>query len=167
MKKILISIFLLILVFCLTACANKGIDFNVAFDNECAFGYKKESGYKCFSDAYITSKDQLISLCTEWNNNSFNENYGDENSSLSKALTSYDDEFFKTNNLIIIEFETGRSIDTKVKKINVEENSLIVTIKQKEKYGIFTSEAFRWVIMIEVPKESTQGVTELVVNFKK
>ena len=76
-------------------------------------------------------------------------------------------DFFKKNNLIIIEFETGRSIDTKVKKINVEENSLIVTIKQKEKYGIFTSEAFRWVIMIEVPKESTQGVTELVVNFKK
>lgn len=167
MKKIIISLFLLILIFCLTGCGNKSIGFNVAFDDECAFGYKKDNGYKSFKDAYITSKDQLISLCIEWNNHSFNDNNEDYNSGLSTLLRSYDNEFFEMNNLIIIQFETGRSIDSKVKKINKEENSLVVAIKQKEKYGIFTTEAFKWVIMIEVTKESTQGVTELVVNFKK
>ena len=41
MKKILVSIFLLVFGLCLTACANKGIDYKVSYDNMASFGEKK------------------------------------------------------------------------------------------------------------------------------
>ena len=168
MKKILVSIFLLVFGLCLTACANSGIDYKVSYDNMASFGQKKvDGGLKIFSDAYITSKEQLIALCDEWNNKSFDENDEYYNSDLKTLIRLYGDEYFELNNLIIIEFETGQGIDTKVKNISIEENRIIVNIKQKQKNGIWTTEAFSWVMIIEVSKENTIGVTELVVDLKK
>ena len=168
MKKILVSIFLLVFGLCLTACANSGIDYKVSYDNMASFGQKKvDGGLKIFSDAYITSQAELISLCDEWNNKSFDENDEYYNSDLKTLIRSYGDEYFELNNLIIIEFETGQGIDTKVKNISIEENRIIVNIKQKQKNGIWTTEAFRWLMIVEVSKENTIGVTELVVNIKK
>ena len=157
----------------ITACANKGIDFKVSYDNMASFGQKKvDGGLKIFSDAYITSQEELISLCDEWNNKSFDENDEYYNSDLNTFIRLYNDEYFELNNLIIIEFETGQGIKTKVKNVNIEENRLVVTIKQKEKITIFgdsvvTTEAFSWVMIVEVSKENTIGVTELVVDLKK
>ena len=168
MKKILVSIFLLVFGLCLTACANSGIDYKVSYDNMASFGQKKvDGGLKIFSDAYITSQEELISLCDEWNNKSFDENDEYYNSDLKTLIRSYGDEYFELNNLIIIEFETGQGIDTKVKNISIEENRIIVNIKQKQKNGIWTTEAFSWVMIVEVSKENTIGVTELVVDLKK
>ena len=168
MKKILVSMILLVFGLCLTACANSGIDYKVSYDNMASFGQKKvDGGLKIFSDAYITSQEELISLCDEWNNKSFDENDEYYNSDLKTLIRSYDDEYFELNNLIIIEFETGQGIDTKVKNISLEENRIIVNIKQKQKNGIWTTEAFRWLMIVEVSKENTIGVTELVVNIKK
>lgn len=168
MKKILVSIFLLVFGLCLTACANKGIDYKVSYDNMASFGQKKvDGGLKIFSDAYITSQEELISLCDEWNNKSFDENDEYYNSDLKTLIRSYGDEYFELNNLIIIEFETGQGIDTKVKNISIEENRIIVNIKQKQKNGIWTTEAFSWLMIVEVSKENTIGVTELVVDLKK
>ena len=166
MKKILVSMFLLVFCLCLTACANSGIDFKVSYDNMASFGQKKvDGGLKLFSDAYITSQEELISLCEEWNNKSFDENDEYYNSDLKTLIRSYGDEYFELNNLIIIEFETGQGIDTKVKNIITEENRIIVNIKQKQKNGIWTTEAFSWLMIVEVSKENTIGVTELVVNI--
>ena len=168
MKKILVSIFLLVFGLCLTACANSGIDYKVSYDNMASFGQKKvDGGLMIFSDAYITSQEELISLCDEWNNKSFDENDEYYNSDLKTLIRSYCDEYFELNNLIIIEFETGQGIDTKVKNISIEENRIIVNIKQKQKNGIWTTEAFRWLMIVEVSKENTTGVTELVVDLKK
>ena len=168
MKKILVSIFLLVFGLCLTACANKGIDYKVSYDNMAAFGHKKIDGkYYTFNNAYITSQDELISLCDEWNNKSFDENDEYYNSDLKTLIRSYGDEYFELNNLIIIQFETGQGIDTKVKNISIEENRIIVNIKQKQKNGIWTTEAFSWLMIVEVSKENTIGVTELVVDLKK
>lgn len=168
MKKILVSIFLLVFGLCLTACANSGIDYKVLYDNMASFGQKKvDGGLKIFSDAYITSQEELISLCDEWNNKSFDENDEYYNSDLKTLIRSYNDEYFELNNLIIIEFETGQGIDTKVKNISIEENRIIVNIKQKQKNGIWTTEAFSWLMIVEVSKENTIGVTELVVDLKK
>ena len=168
MKKILVSIFLLVFGLCLTSCTNTGIVFKVSYDNEGAFGFKEvNGGFKLFGDAYITSKEQLISLCDEWGNKSFDENEEYYNSDLAKLLRTYDDEYFKLNNLLIIEFETGRGIDSKLKKVSIEENRLVATIKQKEKNGTWTSEAFHWLMIVEISKESTEGASEVVVNLKK
>ena len=168
MKKILVSIFLLVFGLCLTACTNSGIDYKVSYDNMASFGQKKvDGGLKIFSDAYITSQEELISLCDEWNNKSFDENDEYYNSDLKTLIRSYGDEYFELNNLIIIEFETGQGIDTKVKNISIEENRIIVNIKQKQKNGIWTTEAFSWLMIVEVSKENTTGVTELVVDLKK
>ena len=168
MKKILVSIFLLVFGLCLTACANSGIDYKVSYDNTASFGQKKvDGGLKIFSDAYITSQKELISLCDEWNNKSFDENDEYYNSDLNTFIRLYNDEYFELNNLIIIEFETGQGIDTKVKNISIEENRIIVNIKQKQKNGIWTTEAFSWLMIVEVSKENTIGVTELVVDLKK
>ena len=128
---------------------------------------KVDYGIKVFSNAYITSKEQLIALCDQWNNKSFDENDEYYNSDLKTLIRSYGDEYFELNNLIIIEFETGQGIKTKVKNINIEENKIIVNIKQKQKNGIWTTEAFSWLMIIEVSKENTIGVTELVVDLKK
>ena len=168
MKKILVSIFLLVFGLCLTACANSGIDYKVSYDNMASFGQKKvDGGLKIFSDAYITSQEELISLCDEWNNKSFDENDEYYNSDLNTFIRLYGDEYFELNNLIIIEFETGQGIDTKVKNISIEGNRIIVNIKQKQKNGIWTTEAFSWLMIVEVSKENTIGVTELVVDLKK
>lgn len=168
MKKILVSIFLLVFGLCLTACGNSGIDYKVSYDNMASFGQKKvDGGLKIFSNAYITSREQLIALCDEWNNKSFDENDEYYNSDLKTLIRSYNDEYFELNNLIIIEFETGQGIDTKVKNISIEENRIIVNIKQKQKNGIWTTEAFSWLMIVEVSKENTIGVTELVVDLKK
>ena len=168
MKKILVSIFLLVFGLCLTACENSGIDYKVSYDNMASFGQKKvDGGLKIFSDAYITSQEELISLCDEWNNKSFDENDEYYNSDLKTLIRSYGDEYFELNNLIIIEFETGQGIDTKIKNISIEENRIIVNIKQKQKNGIWTTEAFSWLMIVEVSKENTTGVTELVVDLKK
>ena len=167
MKKILVSMFLLVFGLCLTSCTNAGIDFKVSYDNAGAFGFKEvNGGLKLFGDAYITSKEQLISLCDEWGNKSFDENEEYYNSDLAKLLRTYDDEYFKLNNLLIIEFETGRGIDSKLKKVSIEENRLVATIKQKEKNGIWTTEAFHWLMIVEISKESTEGASEVVVNLK-
>ena len=167
MKKILMCIFLFILSFSLTGCFNKGIDYEVAYDNEGVFGFKQPNGgLKLFDNAYITSKDQLISLCDEWGNKAFNENEEYYNSDLAKLLRTYDDEYFKINNLLIVEFETGKGIYSKVKRISVDENDLVVTIKQKELNGVWTTEAFHWLMIIEVSKENTSSVTNLKVNLE-
>ena len=42
-----------------------------------------------------------------------------------------------------------------------------MNIKQKQKNGIWTTEAFSWLMIVEVSKENTIGVTELVVDLKK
>ena len=140
----------------------------MSYDNMASFGQKKvDGGLKIFSDAYITSQEELISLCDEWNNKSFDENDEYYNSDLNTFRRLYNDEYFELNNLIIIEFETGQGIDTKVKNISIEENRIIVNIKQKQKNGIWTTEAFSWLMIVEVSKENTIGVTELVVNIKK
>ena len=168
MKKILVSMFLLVFGLYLTACANSGIDYKVSYDNMASFGQKKvDGGLKIFSDAYITSQKELISLCDEWNNKSFDENDEYYNSDLNTFIRLYNDEYFELNNLIIIEFETGQGIDTMVKNISIEENRIIVNIKQKQKNCIWTTEAFSWLMIVEVSKENTIGVTELVVNLKK
>ena len=168
MKKILVSVFLLIIVLCLTSCANKEIDFKVSYDNMAAFGHKKiDDKYYIFNNAYITSQEQLIALCDEWNNKSFDKNNEYYYSEEEILIRSYDDEYFELNNLIIIEFETAQGIYTKIKNINIEEHKIIVNIKQKQKNGIWTTEAFRWLMIVEVSKGNTNGVTELVVNIKK
>lgn len=168
MKKTLVSIFLLILCLCSTSCIKKGIDFKVSYDKEGAFGFKEPNGgLKLFGNAYLTSKDQLISLCDEWGNKSFDENEEYYNSDLAKLLRTYDDEYFKKNNLLIIEFETGRGINSKIHKISTEESNLVVTIKQKKLNGEWTTEAFEWLMIVEVSKEGTKGTSELVVNLKK
>ena len=121
MKKILVSIFILVFGLCLTACANSGIDYKVSYDNMASFGQKKvDGGLKIFSNAYITSQEELISLCDEWNNKSFDENDEYYYSEEETLIRSYDDEYFELNNLIIIEFETGQGIDTKVKNISFD-----------------------------------------------
>ena len=167
MKKIILFIFLLFCLY-LSACTNKRIDFKVSYDYMSVFGHKKVDGkYHFFSDAYINSREKLISLCDEWNNESFNSDDNDYQSDLSTLLRLYNDEYFKLNDLVIIEFETGQGIYTKIRSIKVEEDKLIVNINQKQRNGIWTTEAFRWLMIVEIPKDSTKDVTELVVNFKK
>ena len=168
MKKIILFIILLLFCLYLTACTNTRIDFKVSYDYMNVFGHKEVDGkYQYFSDAYINSQEQLISLCDEWNNKSFNDKDDEYQSYLSTLLRQYNDDYFQLNDLIIIELETGQGIYTKIKSINFEEDRLIVNIIQKQRNGIWTTEAFRWLIIVEIPKDSTNDVNELVVNFKK
>lgn len=165
MKKILACIFVLVISLCLTSCIDKGIQFRVSYDDMNAFGFKnKDNGIQLFSNAYVTSYEQLITLCNDWNNKTYEQSC--ELSNLEKLLLTYDEEYFKENDIIIIEFDTGNGIISKVEKVDAKDNKIIVTIKQKQKNGFFTTEAFRWIMVIEISKENTNGLSELEVIFK-
>ena len=168
MKKMLFIMFLFVFTLFLTSCENTDIEFKVSYDNEGTFGFKEDNNIlNLFGEAYITSKEQLISLCNEWDNKSFDENEEYYNSNLAILLRTYDDEYFDDNNIIIIEFETGRGIDSRIKNISIQEEKIVMTVKQKEKKGIWTTEAFHWLMIVEVSKESTNDAYELVVVLGK
>ena len=115
MKKILACIFVLVISLCLTSCIDKGIQFRVSYDDMNAFGFKnKDNGIQLFSNAYVTSYEQLITLCNDWNNKTYEQSC--ELSNLEKLLLTYDEEYFKENDIIIIEFDTGNGIIRKLKR---------------------------------------------------
>ena len=160
MKKTYIFVTIIMVTIGLSGCKNSNkLDYNLVYNQMGIFGYKYIDNvtYK-YHDSVILSYEQLLNDCSEWNNDAFNESSINYNSELSKLIRSYNEQFFNEKNLIIVSFETGNYLKTKVKNILLNESILNVNLKQTNKYGNFTTEAYDWLMVIEIDKLNLDNI---------
>lgn len=166
MKKIFYVYIIFVTMCVLTGCNNSNkLDYTILHDQEGTLGYKivDNKSYN-YQHNIITSYQQLIDICDEWNNNSFEEDAENYNSELAKLIRSCDEKYFIENDLIIISFETSNYLKTKIKKIEYNNSQIKVELKQTNKNGVYTTEAYPWLMIIKIDKLNEENI-ELIVNI--
>lgn len=134
----------------------KTIDYNISYNDNGSFGYKEINGLMTLSTlVMVTSLDELIKLCTEYNNTDF----------LYENNSTYNEDFFKDNILIIYSFETDHSINTSIKNVVINNETLLINLDKSKKEGFFTAEAFYWTINIVVKKQDTEEIKQVKINY--
>ena len=68
--------------------------------------------------------------------------------------------------LIIYSFETGHGKETIIEDLILNEEELIIVEKTILKDGFYTTEAFRWTILIEVKKIEIENAKEIKIKHK-
>lgn len=167
MKKLFNILIIFLIALFLEGCIlSNNLEYNVLYSQKNVFGHKIDSSgkYYNFPDSLICSYEQLLNCCEEYNNNAFIVEDSDYNSELSSLIRMFDENYFKEKSLIIISFETGDGIDTKIRKINLKNSSLNVNLKQKSKNGVYLTEAYMWLMIIEIEKVDLH-ITNLKVNY--
>ena len=89
-----------------------------------------------------------------------NSNFMNEHESI------YNEEFFIDKSLIIYSFETGHGKETIIEDLILNEEELIIVEKTILKDGFYTTEAFRWTILIEVKKIEIENAKEIKIKHK-
>ena len=119
----------------------------------------------CSSINYSVSYDDCIFYGTK---KIMIDSYDDYNKNLEcEDVNRYNEEFFLDNNLVVLRCERSSSIKLIVKSVEVNENALIVNIKEKLINWfdtVATSDAIDCIILIEVSKSDVQNVKEIIVN---
>lgn len=167
MKKIFNILIIFLIVLFLQACTSSdNLEYNVLYNQKNVFGHKIDSSgkYYNFPDTMICSYEQLLKCCDEYNNYAFNEEDSEYNSELSSLVRKFDEKYFEENSLIIISFETGDGIATNIKEITIKDLSLNVNLKQKNKNGIYNTEAYMWLMIIQINKVDLH-CTNLKINY--
>ncbi|MDR1092727.1 MAG: hypothetical protein LBL66_01095, partial [Clostridiales bacterium] len=103
-------------------------------------------------------------MCDEWNNPAFQESSEYYNIELSQKIRDYDEDFFSGRILVVYSFWSGHDKETRINGIEVDGTKLIVNARYKKKRGTYTTEAFTWLILIEVNKTDVTGVTSVQVE---
>lgn len=133
----------------------KKIKYKINYNGMGFFGYKiVDNKFQIYSCGIINSYEELNNLCKEYNNNFINE-----------YESIYNNEFFKEQSLIIYSFETGYGKETVIEDLILNEEELIIVEKTILKDGFYTTEAFRWMILIEVNKIEIENVKEIKINY--
>lgn len=134
----------------------KEIDYTISFDDRGVFAYEVDGHMQLYTLGIISSREELIKICNGSNIlNSFNEEH-----------SVYTDEFFKDNSLIIYSFDTGRYINTSIKNLVVNHETLCINIEKTEKTdGNFKTDGFYWSIHIVVKKQDIDEVKQLKINY--
>lgn len=167
MKRLFYICIILVEIYVLAGCSNSNkLDYTVIYNQEGTLGYKiiDNKSYN-YQHNIITSYQQLVDICDEWNNDSFEEGAENYNSELAKLIRSCDKKYFIENDLIIISFETSNYLKTKIKKIEYNNSQIKVELKQTNKYGSYTTEAYPWLMIIKIDKLN-EGNIELVVDIR-
>lgn len=158
-----------VLIMCLgifTACGGNK-NFVIGYDKIGTFGSKEvDGGTTYYTLAKAISVQELQTLCVEFGNYAFQENGDHYGSELSQKIRSYDEAFFNDKVLVIYSFDRGHGKETRIDSIAVDGTTLIVNASYKIKKGTFTSEAFNWLILIEVSKAEVAGTTSVEVKHK-
>lgn len=164
-------IFILILVFSslisLTSCKKNIIKYKIIYDDLGGFGYKEINEELQFGTfTLIKTYGDLITLCNEWNNPSFDKTSEYYDSEISKVYRSLNEEFFLTNYLIIYSFERGHLYATKIKNVTIDGDILKVNVKKvKTTNDDVTTEAFSWLILISVENENLSNISDIKLNY--
>lgn len=167
MKRLFYGCVILLGICILIGCNNSNkLDYTVLYNQEGTLGYKivDDKSYN-YQHNIITSYQQLVNICDEWNNNSFEEEAENYNSELSKLIRSCDENYFIENDLIIISFETSNYLKTKIKKIEYNNSQIKVELKQTIKNGTYTTEAYPWMMIIKIDKLNKENI-ELIVDIR-
>lgn len=134
----------------------KKIKYKINYNGMGFFGYKiVDNKFQIYSCGIINSYEELNNLCKEYNNNFINE-----------YESIYNNEFFKDKSLIIYSFETGYGKETVIEDLILNEEELIIVEKIILKDGFYTTEAFRWMILIEVNKVEIENAKEIKINYE-
>ena len=134
----------------------KKIKYKINYNGMGSFGYKiVDNKFQIYSCGIINSYEKLNNLCKEYNNNFINE-----------YESIYNNEFFKDKSLIIYSFETGYGKETVIEDLILNEEELIIVEKIILKDGFYTTEAFRWMILIEVNKVEIENAKEIKINYE-
>lgn len=167
MKKVFNFFIIVVSMFVLVGCKNSNkLDYTILYNQAGLFGYKEIDNMTHFyKNNIITSYQQLIDICNRWNNNSFKEDDKYYNSERAKLIRSFDEKYFITNNLILINFVTANYLKTKIKKVEYNDSQIKVELKQTNKYGIYTTEAYSWLMIIKIDKLNDDNL-ELIVNIR-
>ncbi len=165
-KMFLIMTALLMNLFLLMGC-DSGIRFDIRYDKMTSFGTKEIAGETTMNTLeLVSSLQELKDLCDEWHNDAFQENSTDYSSELSVIIRSFDEDFFSEKSLVIYSFDRGHRWETQIRSIEIDESILIVKTQLVSKEGTFTSEAFNWLMLIEVNKLDIIDVTSIRVEDK-
>lgn len=148
----------------------KKIDHYVSFNDEGYFGEVLMYEYEGIKytrknvQAMVTSKEELLALCDEWENKAFDEASPEYNSVLNETLRYYDDEFFQTKNLIIITYGSSTYYEISVGSVTVNNLEFTVSIDavyQDKHVGDYQT------ILIEVNKADIADLKFIInYNFK-
>lgn len=134
----------------------KKIKYKINYNGMGSFGYKiVDNKFQIYSCGIINSYEKLNNLCKEYNNNFINE-----------YESIYNNEFFKDKSLIIYSFETGYGKETVIEDLILNEEELIIVEKIILKDGFYTTEAFRWMILIEVNKVEIENAKGIKINYE-
>ena len=166
-RKILTLVVVIIMALGSFIGCSLGIKFNIVYDKMGGFGYKETNGGVAIDMLeLVNSLQDLKDLCDEWNNLAFDEESESFSSELSEKIRSYDEAYFSDKVLIIYSFWRGHRKETRINSIEVEGTQLIVNARYNDKRGIFTDEAFNWLILIEVSKVDIVGATTVQIVHK-
>lgn len=114
----------------------------------------------------MSSVQELQTLCTEFGNPAFQEDSELYLSELSQKIRTYGEAFFDEKVLVIYSFDRGHDKETRIDSISVSNTKLIVNVSYKTKKGTFSSEAFNWLMLIEVSKSEVLGTISVEVKHK-
>ncbi len=163
-KTALILMTVVLLCLSCISCNEVEDNFNVSFQDTVVFGIKQSSEGETFGTTQIVRTfEELVQLCTTWNNSAFNENDVNYNSELNTTLRRYDETYFKEKALIIYcnsRFNWKR--EPMVKSINVSGDELTVEISIKK--GTYTDIATFGTFLIELDKTTLGNATIIVTK---
>lgn len=135
----------------------KKIEYKINYNGIGSIGYKIVDGiFQVYSCGIINSLVELNNLCKEYNNSNF----------MNEHESIYNEEFFIDKSLIIYSFETGHGKETIIEDLILNEEELIIVEKTILKDGFYTTEAFRWTILIEVKKIEIENAKEIKIKHK-
>ena len=166
-KKLIVLEVVLIMCLCLFAGCGGNKDFVVGYDKMGSFGSKEiVDGEITFTLEVVDSSQTLKDLCDEWGNPAFEENGELYTNELSQKIRSYSEVFFSDKILVVYSFERGHSKETQIVGMEVDGSKLIIYARLVTKKGVFTDEAFNWLMLIEINKSDAMGVTNAQVKYK-
>jgi len=156
-KIIILGVAIIMCLGILTGC-NSGIKFSIGYESK---GYA--NGAFSFTDAngeelgahnavrLVTSVAELKAFCSESNNPAFSEDSPKFSNNLSKKIRELDEAFFAEKALIVVLLTAANAgIVYTVKSVDVDEDTLFVSIKRKESKGNSAQVITPWTFLIEV-----------------
>ena len=126
MKRFLLLIIVPILFF--LGCNIKNNDYHVAYKGKYSFGFD-DSNMTFLVSKCVKSLDELIKLCDDYSNGFYESNSSNYNDEVPKKIRSYDESFFRSNDLIIIVVGKNDAFDYIVHEVEDIDSTIVVKLR--------------------------------------
>lgn len=174
MKKIFTLCTCLMLAICLTGCnMKKSVKFKIKFYGESdfsAFYYTNDNYERSIPSPtiirIIRSLDELITMCEEYNCPAFNEKSDKYSYELNELIRSFTQEYFDSKSLVIyfgLNSGSEKILRNKIKFIVIEDDTLMIKFKEKDKNAQSLQMMIPWTLIVEVNKGAILNVDKVEV----